>query len=347
MVLDLLPLATAAAISLALLFAFTNGFHDAANAVAASVSTRAITARRALTMAAGLNTLGALLGTQVALTVGAGILDTSDVVGGHGLVVVGASLTGAICWNLATWWLALPSSSSHALIGALAGAGLAGGADVRWERLGDIVIAPMVVFPLLGFAAAWVLTAVLRRVLAARPYHSTMRRFRLLESVASALTALGHGLQDAQKTMGVMLIALAAGGYLDLSGAGPSAGLDTVPLWVRLGAAVALGAGTWAGGARIIRTLGSRIARLDAAQGFVAQGVTAVVLYVAAFGMAAPVSTTHTVSAAIAGAGGARRMRHLHWGVLGRIAFAWVATLPAAGIIGAVVCRVLAWLLPL
>ena len=235
MVLDLLPLATAAAISLALLFAFTNGFHDAANAVAASVSTRAITARRALTMAAGLNTLGALLGTQVALTVGAGILDTSDVVGGHGLVVVGASLTGAICWNLATWWLALPSSSSHALIGALAGAGLAGGADVRWERLGDIVIAPMVVFPLLGFAAAWVLTAVLRRVLAARPYHSTMRRFRLLESVASALTALGHGLQDAQKTMGVMLIALAAGGYLDLSGAGPSAGLDTVPLWVRLG----------------------------------------------------------------------------------------------------------------
>ena len=345
--LETLPQATAAALALALVFAFTNGFHDAANAVAAPVSTRAVTARRALAMAAGLNALGALLGTQVALTVGAGILSTDDVVGARGLVVVGAALTGAICWNLATWWLALPSSSSHALIGALAGAGLAGGVDVHWARLIDVVITPMVVVPLLGFAAAWALTAGLRGLLAARPYHSTMRRFRLLETVASALTALGHGLQDAQKTMGVMLIALAAGGYLDLGPAGPADALGAVPLWVRLGAAAALGAGTWAGGARIIRTLGSRIARLDPAQGLVAQGVAAAVLYVTALGLAAPVSTTHTVSAAIAGAGGARRMRHLHWGLLGRIAFAWVATLPAAGLAGAAACRLLVRLLAL
>lgn len=329
--------ATAVAIALALVFAFTNGFHDAANAVAASVSTRAITTHRALAMAAGLNTLGALLGTQVALTVGSGILESDDVVGG--------ALVGAICWNLITWWLALPSSSSHALIGALAGAGLAGGVEVHWGRLLDVVVAPMVAVPLLGFAAAWALTAGLRRLLAARPYHPTMRRFRLLETVAGALTALGHGLQDAQKTMGVMLITLAAGGLVDLAGAGQE--VSAVPLWVRLSAAVALGAGTWAGGARIIRTLGARIARLDAAQGFVAQAVTAAVLCVSAVGLAAPVSTTHTVSASIAGAGGARRMRHVHWVVLGRIAFAWVATLPAAGLVGAVVSRLLAWLLGL
>lgn len=337
--------ATAVAIALALVFAFTNGFHDAANAVAASVSTRAITTHRALAMAAGLNTLGALLGTQVALTVGSGILESDDVVGPVGLVVVGGALVGAICWNLITWWLALPSSSSHALIGALAGAGLAGGVEVHWGRLLDVVVAPMVAVPLLGFAAAWALTAGLRRLLAARPYHPTMRRFRLLETVAGALTALGHGLQDAQKTMGVMLIALAAGGLVDLAGAGQE--VSAVPLWVRLSAAVALGAGTWAGGARIIRTLGARIARLDAAQGFVAQAVTAAVLCVSAVGLAAPVSTTHTVSASIAGAGGARRMRHVHWRVLGRIAFAWVATLPAAGLVGAVVSRLLAWLLGL
>ncbi|MBO3725278.1 inorganic phosphate transporter [Actinomyces bowdenii] len=334
--------ATAVVSALALVFAFTNGFHDAANAVAASVSTRAITTHRALAMAAGLNALGALLSTQVALTVGSGLLEPDDVVGPAGLVVVGGALVGAICWNLITWWLALPSSSSHALLGALAGAGLAGGVEVHWGRLLDVVVAPMVAVPLLGFATAWAVTTGLRRLLAARPYHPTMRRFRLLETVASALTALGHGLQDAQKTMGVMLIALVAGG---MASTGEAA--SAVPLWVRLSAAAALGAGTWAGGARIIRTLGARIARLDAAQGFVAQAVTAAVLAVSALGPAAPVSTTHTIAASITGAGGARRMRHVHWGVLGRIAFAWVATLPVAGVVGALVSRVLARLLGL
>ncbi|WP_415504749.1 inorganic phosphate transporter, partial [Actinomyces slackii] len=216
---EVVPLATGAAIVLALVFAFTNGFHDAANAVAASVSTRAISPRAALAMAAGLNLLGALLGTQVALTIGSGILEAGDVSGAEGLVVVAAGLLGAISWNVVTWWLALPSSSSHALIGAVAGAGMAVGADVHWERLTGAVLVPMAAFPLLGFATAWGLTVGLRRWLAARPYHSTMRRFRLLETVASALTALGHGLQDAQKSMGVMLIALGAGGYLELEGA--------------------------------------------------------------------------------------------------------------------------------
>lgn len=321
-------LLTGLVVVIALGFAFTNGFHDAANSVAASIATRAVTTRGALAMAAVLNLLGALLGTQVALTVGSGILDVDDVVGVRGLLIAGSALVAALAWNLATWWRGLPSSSSQALIGALAGAGLVGGAQVHWERLPQVAVTPMVLSPVIGLVAAWVLTRLLRTWLAAQPYGRTMTRFRLLEAVSSAMMALGHGLQDAQKTMGVILLTLVAGGSTGLAAAGA---VDSVPLWVRLVSALALAAGTWMGGLRIIRTLGGEIAPIDASQGFVAQSVSAVVLYVAAFVGGAPVSTTYTAAAAITGAGLAPRGRQVSWGTVGRIAFSWLVTLPAAG----------------
>lgn len=327
-------LLTGLVVVIALGFAFTNGFHDAANSVAASIATRAVTTRGALAMAAVLNLLGALLGTRVALTVGSGILDVDAVIGVRGLLIAGSALAGALVWNLATWWQGLPSSSSQALIGALAGAGLAGGAHVHWERLPQVAVTPMVLSPVIGLVAAWALTRLLRTWLAAQPYGRTMTRFRLLETVSSAMMALGHGLQDAQKTMGVILIALLAGGATGLA-APDAAAFDAVPLWVRVVSACALATGTWMGGLRIIRTLGGDIAPIDASQGFVAQSVSAVVLYVAAFVGGAPVSTTYTVAAAITGAGLAPRSRQVGWGTVGRIAFAWLVTLPAAGAVAA------------
>lgn len=231
-------------LALALGFAFTNGFHDAANSVSTTVMTRAVTTRRALAMAAALNLLGGLLGTRVAVAIGSGVLSREDVVAasgagtaGVGLAVVAGALMGAVTWNLATWWAGLPSSSSHALIGALAGAGLAGGITVHWELLAGLVLVPMLLSPLIGVLGAWGLTRLIRWLAAARPYGRTTRQFRLLETVAAAATALGHGLQDAQKTMGVMVLALAAGGVLGQPGTAQElAGLEagTVPVWVRL-----------------------------------------------------------------------------------------------------------------
>lgn len=338
-------------LALALGFAFTNGFHDAANSVSTTVMTRAVTTRRALAMAAVLNLLGALLGTRVAVTIGSEVLYGDDVVaasgagtGPVGLAVVGGALTGAVAWNLTTWWAGLPSSSSHALIGALAGAGVAGGITVHWEVLAGLVLVPMLLSPLIGLLGAWGLTRLIHWLVAARPYGRTTRQLRLLETVAAAATALGHGLQDAQKTMGVMVLALAAGGVLGHSGAAQDlAGLEagTVPLWVRLTAALALAAGTAAGGLRIIRTLGSGIAEVDPAQGFAAQCVSALVLYTTALTSGAPVSTTYTVASSITGAALVRGRRRVGWGTVGRIATAWLVTLPAAALLGGVAATVL------
>ena len=318
---------------IALVFDFTNGFHDAANAIATSVSTRALTPRRALLMAALMNVLGAMLGTVVAETIGSGIVSMSAASGMVGLVVVLGGLVGAITWNLATWWLGLPSSSSHALIGGLAGAGLASGVSVHWSTVLDKVLIPMVVSPVGGFLLSYLVMVVLLRVLAGHPYHPTMRRFRLLQTVSAAAMALGHGLQDAQKTMGVIVIALAAGGHHAL-GSG-------IPLWVKLAAAGAISLGTYTGGTRIMRTLGSRVIDLDPARGFVAETVSAGLLYVAAFMFGAPVSTTHTITAGIMGVGATRRLSAVRWGVAGDIVTAWVLTLPAAGLVAAAVARLL------
>jgi PiT family inorganic phosphate transporter len=312
-------------IVVALGFDYTNGFHDAANAIATSVATRALTPRVALAMAAVMNLVGAFLGTAVASTVGSGIIDAPR--GGAGLLVVLAALIGAIAWNLVTWRLGLPSSSSHGLIGGLVGAALASSGTVRWSGVVEKVIIPMVVSPVVGFAlAALVMIALLWVFRRGRPARLT-RGFRHAQTVSAAAMALGHGLQDAQKTMGVIVLALVVGGYHH--------GFD-VPWWVILLSAGALSAGTYSGGWRIMRTLGRRIIDLDPPRGFAAEVTASAILYVTAFAFAAPISTTQTITSAILGVGATKRISAVRWGVAGNIAVAWVLTIPAAALAAAV-----------
>jgi PiT family inorganic phosphate transporter len=314
-------------VALALSFDFTNGFHDAANAIATSVSTRALTPRVALVMAAAMNFTGALLGTEVAETIATSIVNLEGV-GTHGeLTVVLCALLGAIVWNLITWWFGLPSSSTHALIGGLVGAGIAGGMSIYWSAIVDKVVLPMIVSPLVGFGLAFaVMVAILWIFRSAAPA-KTHRRFRIAQTASAAAMALGHGLQDAQKTMGVIYLALLTVGWASTD--------QGIPLWVKLSAAAAISAGTYSGGWRIMRTLGRRIIELDPARGFVAESVSALVLYVNAFALHAPVSTTHTITSAIMGVGATRRLSAVRWGVAGNIAVAWVLTIPAAALVGA------------
>ncbi|SED51027.1 inorganic phosphate transporter [Ruania alba] len=309
---------------IALTFDYTNGFHDAANAIATSVSTRALTPHAALVLAAVMNFVGALLGTGVAETIGSGIIDAP--LGSAGLVVVLAGLLGAIAWNLITWWKGLPSSSSHALIGGLTGAGVASAATVHWSVILDKVAIPMIASPLVGFLIAYVvMVGVLWVVRNAAPGRTT-RRFRLAQTVSAAAMALGHGLQDAQKTMGVIVLALVAGGLQSDY---------EIPLWVKLAAASAISLGTYSGGWRIMRTLGRRVIELDPARGFVAESVAAGVLYSTAFVLHAPISTTHTITSAIMGVGATKRLSAVRWGVARTIGAAWVLTIPAAGCVAA------------
>ncbi|WP_350278987.1 inorganic phosphate transporter [Kribbella sp. HUAS MG21] len=314
-----------AVVVIALTFDYTNGFHDAANAIATSVSTRALTPRVALLMAAVMNFLGAFLGTEVASTVGKGIISTPT--GRHGLVIVIAALIGAITWNMITWYFGLPSSSSHALIGGLVGAGLASTSTVLWSGILDKVVIPMILSPAVGFLGAFlVMTAILWLFRRSNPGKTT-RGFRLAQSLSAAAMALGHGLQDAQKTMGVIFLALLTSGHV-------SAG-DDIPTWVKLAAATAISLGTYSGGWRIMRTLGRRIIHLDPARGFASEAVAATVLYVMAIGLHAPVSTTHTITSAVMGAGATKRLSAVRWGVAKGIVTAWILTIPAAGAVAA------------
>jgi len=320
-------------VALALGFDYTNGFHDAANAIATSVSTRALTPRAALLMAAVMNFIGALLATGVAETIAKSIVHLEEVATHVALVVVLCGLVGAITWNLITWWFGLPSSSTHALIGGLVGAGLAGGLGIYGAAIVDKVVLPMVFSPLAGFLLAFaVMVGVLWIFRRANP-HRAQRRFRLAQTVSAAAMALGHGLQDAQKTMGVIFMALVAAGW-----AQEEAG---IPLWVKLAAAAAISLGTYAGGWRIMRTLGRRIIELDPARGFVAESVSAIVLYLNAFWLHAPVSTTHTITSAIMGVGATKRLSAVRWGVAKNIGLAWVLTIPAAALVAAVVYWIL------
>ncbi|QLQ09463.1 MAG: inorganic phosphate transporter [Nocardioidaceae bacterium] len=322
-----------AVVVVALAFDYTNGFHDAANAIATSVSTRALTPRVALVIAAVMNFIGALLGQQVAHTV-ADTITTPQ--GNTGLVIVMAGLLGAITWNLITWYFGLPSSSSHALIGGLVGAALAAMAvvsdadvGVHWQTIVDKVIIPMVASPLAGFVMAFLVMLAIMWIFRKANPHRINRGFRYAQTLSAAGLALGHGLQDAQKTMGVIFLALVAGGHA-------SAG-DDLPLWVVLAAATAISAGTYAGGWRIMRTLGRRIIHLDPARGFAAEAVASGVLYVAAIGFHAPISTTHTITSAIMGSGATKRLSAVRWGVARSIVTAWVLTFPAAGAVAAIV----------
>jgi PiT family inorganic phosphate transporter len=305
-------------------FDYTNGFHDAANAIATAVSTRALTPRVALLLAAAMNFVGAFLGQKVAKTVSE-ILQLGG--GTHGLVVVASALLGAIVWNLLTWYFGLPSSSSHALIGGLVGAGLASATVVHWNQVVDKVVVPMVVSPVVGFLIAYLLMLAILWAFRRRNPHRVQRRFRSSQIFSASAMALGHGLQDAQKTMGVVVLALVAGGYHDAS--------DDIPVWVVVGAATAISLGTYAGGWRVMRTLGRRIIELDPARGFAAETTAASVLYVTAFVFAAPISTTHTITSSIMGVGSTRRLSAVRWGVARNIVAAWILTIPMAALVAA------------
>jgi inorganic phosphate transporter, PiT family len=243
---------------------------------------------------------------------------------------VGAGLVGAITWNLITWYYGLPSSSSHALIGGLIGAGLAGGVVVQWEGIVDKVVLPMVLSPLVGFTLAAALMIGLLWMFRRRHPSPVNRGFRMAQTVSAAAMALGHGLQDAQKTMGVIFLALLTYGAVDAD--------DSIPLWVIVAAATAISLGTYAGGWRIMRTLGRRIIHLDPPRGFAAETTASAVLYTTAFVFAAPISTTHTITSAVMGVGATRRLSAVRWGVARSIVTAWVVTIPAAAAFAAVSC---------
>ena len=307
----------------ALAFDFTNGFHDTANSVATSISTRAMSPRVAVAMAAVLNFVGAFLSLAVAATIASGIVDANLIT----LPIVFAGLIGAIAWNLATWYFGLPSSSSHALIGGVVGAALAaeGPKAVYGDGLIEKVMIPALVAPVLALVAAGIAILICYRIVGHQHPGVVSRGFRLGQIVSGSLFSLSHGTNDAQKTMGIIALALVASGHLD-SGADP-------PTWVVVSAATAIALGTYVGGWRIIRTMGSRIIKMDPAQGFAAQGVGAAVILSASH-VGFPLSTTHVMSGGIMGAGAAKRISAVRWGVAGNIAVAWVLTLPAAASVG-------------
>jgi inorganic phosphate transporter, PiT family len=307
----------------ALAFDFTNGFHDTANVVATTISTRAMAPRLAVSYAAALNFAGAFLSLAVAATIASGIVN-AELVGSQ---VVFGGLIGAISWNLLTWYFGLPSSSSHALIGGVVGAAFVSEgpeAIIGNGLLGKVAI-PALVAPLLAFAVAGVAILVIYRIVGRLRPGSVGRGFKVGQITSGGLLALAHGTNDAQKTMGVIALALSANGDL-------AAGADP-PVWVVISAASAIALGTYTGGWRIIKTMGSRIIKMDAAQGFAAQGSGAAVI-LASSHVGFPLSTTHTISGAVMGAGAAKRVSAVRWGVAGNIVVAWVLTLPAAAAIG-------------
>jgi PiT family inorganic phosphate transporter len=315
-------------IILALGFDFTNGFHDAANAIATTISTRALSPRRALAMSAVLNLAGAFLTTSVAATVGKGIVDTAAIT----LPLVAAALIGAITWNLTTWRLGLPSSSSHALIGGLIGAMLAahGASFVLWQSILHKVVVPALISPVVGFALGFVVMVGLYWGFRSWRPVKVNRTFRRLQILSAAFVSFSHGANDAQKTMGVMTLALVAGHDLTRF---------VVPLWVILLSALAIALGTYSGGWRIIRTMGQRIIRLEPINGFAVESAAASILLTSSF-LGLPVSTTQVVSSTILGVGATRNAGAVRWGMAGSILIAWVITLPASAIVGALAFQV-------
>jgi inorganic phosphate transporter, PiT family len=312
------------AICAALAFAFTNGFHDTFDVIATAVSTGAAPPQAAISVAALLNFAGAFLSVGVAATIAHHVVDVSAITP----AVVFAGLVGAIAWNLATWRLGLPSSSSHALIGGLVGATLAaaGTGGVIGGGLLDKVLIPALLAPLAAFLAAAVAIFFIYRLVGRRRPGPVTRFFRRGQILSGGLLALGHGANDAQKTMGVIVLAMIANGSL---------GADAdPPFWVVAAAGAAVALGTYVGGLRIMRMSGARIIKMDAAQGFSAQGAGAATILAATF-LGFPISSTHAISGGVMGAGAGKRISAARWGVAGNIVVAWLLTLPAAGVIGA------------
>ena len=330
-----------AVILAAIIFDFINGFHDAANAIATVVSTGVLPIRTAVLMAAVFNFVGALLGTAVAKTIATGFADPAIVTQS----VVLSALIGATIWNLITWWKGIPSSSSHALIGALAGAVVAhAGLDAfRWSTLVEKVLIPLVVSPAFGFIAAiFVMISLLWIVRNMRPT-TVNRNARRLQLVSACMMAFSHGSNDAQKSMGIITLALVsfiAAGHTGMpEWMRPDVGSGEVPTWVVLVCAGAIAAGTMAGGKKIIKTMGSKIIRISPLQGFAAEAAGAATI-IAASRLGVPVSTTHCINASIMGVGTTKRVSAVRWGVARSIVVAWVLTMPLSALLAFAVMTV-------
>lgn len=309
-------------IFLALAFDFINGFHDTANAIATSVSTRALKPRTAIAMAAIMNFLGAIMFTGVAKTIGGSVANPADL--DNGLEVLVATLLAAIIWNLATWWFGIPSSSSHALIGALAGAVFIGaGSDkVNWSGFTKI-LEGLIFSPLIAFVIGYIVMTILKQIFANRSPHTVNKGFRKMQVVTAALQSFTHGTNDAQKAMGIMTFALVTAGFQDT--------LD-VPLWVKISAATSMALGTSVGGWKIIKTMGTKIFKIEPINGFAADFSSASVIFTATM-LHLPVSTTHAVTSSILGVGASKRFKAVKWSLASRIIIAWVITIPISALL--------------
>jgi inorganic phosphate transporter, PiT family len=332
---DLTMILVVVIVALALGFDFINGFHDTANAIATSVSTRALTPRRAIILASVMNLVGALLFTGVAKTIGGKVTDPFKLE--HGLTVVIATLIAAIVWNLITWWRGIPSSSSHALIGALAGAAIAsaGWKGINYSGFSSIVMG-LVFSPIIAFILGFFIMFVLKHVFANASPHQVNKGFRGGQVLTAAFQAFTHGTNDAQKAMGVITMALVAAGLQkDLE----------VPLWVKIAAALAMALGTSVGGWKIIKTMGTKIYKIEPINGFSADISSATVILSATISHL-PVSTTHAITSSILGVGAAKRFSSVKWHVAGRIVITWIITIPVVAVLAAIVYAFLSLFLP-
>lgn len=324
-------------LALAISFDFINGFHDTANAIATVVATRVLTPSQAILMASTLNVAGAMTGTAVAKTISAGLIDAK--LATQPLII--AALLAAIVWNLITWFYGIPSSSSHALIGGIVGAAVAETSSVgapKWNVVVEKVLIPLVLSPLIGFVFAFGIMILLLRLFIRHAPGAVQRRFGKLQLLSSAFMAFSHGGNDAQKTMGVMTLALATYQFTTYGTAIPQD--PSIPLWIKLTAAVAMGLGTAVGGWRVIKTMGHKLAKLQPIHGFAAETAAATIIEVASrFGF--PISTTHVISSAIMGAGASRRLSAVRWNVAGSIVTAWILTIPACMTLAAIFFTIL------
>jgi len=312
-----------AVVFFALSFDFINGFHDTANAIATSISTRALKPRHAILIAATMNFLGAITFTGVAKMIGSGVADPATLE--HGIPIIISALIGAIIWNLVTWWFGIPSSSSHALIGALAGAVISGAGFSKLNAAGllDIVKA-LFLSPLLAFSMGFIIMWLFKIIFAKMNPHSINKGFRFGQIITACAQAFSHGTNDAQKAMGIIMFGLVAAEQLTMD--------DPIPLWVKLSAATAMALGTSIGGWKIIKTMGTKIFKIEPINGFAADLGSAVVIMGATL-LHLPVSTTHVITSSILGVGSAKRFAAVKWGVAGKIVVAWFITIPISAAI--------------
>ena len=321
-------------IAFALVFEFINGFHDTANAIATAVYTKALTPGRAIALAAFMNLIGAMASEKVAGTISKGLVDIQ-----LEQYVILAALIGAIIWNLFTWWMGIPSSSSHALIGSLVGAVIVytmSTEHIIWTGVLTKVIIPLFTSPLLGLLIGFLGMKVIYKAFAKWSQSHVNRVFIKLQVISSAVVAFSHGNNDAQKTMGIITLALVTGGLV-----GADAG---VPLWVKISCAVVMAAGTSVGGWKVMKTMGAGVTKINPASGFVAQTSSAIVIELMTF-LGAPVSTTQVITTSIMGVGSARRKSAVKWGVAGNIFTAWIVTLPVTMVLGGIKEKIIGYII--